>query len=99
LQLHRHFHDLTVGCREHLMFPVVLRRTTEEIAMQTIRTEAVQSPFGDRDRWPITGPIYGFLPEEQCDPPTRGRKWHGWLFRDKDNTRQGSTGPVSPIHY
>jgi hypothetical protein len=84
---------------EHLMFPIVLRRTTEEIAMQTVRTLTVQSPLGDRDRWPVTGPIYGLVERDQDQSKRHGRRWCNWLFRSEDAEAQVPTGPISPIHY
>jgi hypothetical protein len=67
--------------------------------MQNYRTETVRGPFGDRDCWPATGPIYGFLDEDESPRRSKQGFWQRWLGKDADNEDQFSRGPISPIHY
>lgn len=68
--------------------------------MQTFRNEAQRIHYGDRDCWPATGPVYGFLDDDDdSQRPSLGRSWLKWLVRTTDRSEEVKAGPISPIHY
>lgn len=60
---------------------------------------ATYSSLGERDCWPVTGPIYGLIAAEEPARPAKGSAWRWWLLRQVDDDGQIAAGPVSPIHY
>ena len=67
--------------------------------MQNCCNEAIRSTLGERDCWPVTGPIYGLVDEEECSDRAKRRSWKTWLFMVEDGMQKAGNGPVSPIHY
>lgn len=67
--------------------------------MQSSPTTSVCSAFRDKDCWPVTGPIYGFLDEDDFPKRSRGRFWRRWLLKEVDDEPRENKGPISPVHY
>lgn len=67
--------------------------------MRNFPTTPVCSEFRDRECWPVTGPIYGFLDEDDFPKRPKRRFWQRWLLGEEDDEERENTGPISPIHY
>lgn len=67
--------------------------------MQNDQTQTLRGPFGVRDCWPVTGPIYGFLDDDESQHSAKPHFWQRWLGREADEKDQFARGPISPIHY
>jgi len=57
------------------------------------------SPLGERECWPVTGPIYGLIAAGQPARPAKSGVWARWLLKERDNSEQIMSGPVSPVRY